>query len=94
MGASEAPGGKSLLCFKSTTMVQGKRISTIVPRLGADACVTTPRHHVQWVVTEHGAADLSILGDLERARALIGLAHPDFRDELARDDPFGQTPRA
>jgi acyl-CoA hydrolase len=94
MGASEAPGGKSLLCFKSTTMVRGKRISTIVPRLGADACVTTPRHHVQWVVTEHGAADLSILGDLERARALIGLAHPDFRDELARDDPFGQTPRA
>ena len=38
----------------------------------ADACVTTPRHHVQWVVTEHGAADLSVLGDLERARALIG----------------------
>ena len=94
MGASEAPGGKSLLCLKSTTMVQGKRISTIVPRLGPGACVTTPRHHVQWVVTEHGAADLSILGDLERARALIGLAHPDFRDELARDDPFGQTPRA
>jgi len=93
MGASEAPGGKSLLCLKSTAMVQGRRVSTIVPRLGAEATVTTPRHHVQWVVTEHGAADLSILGDLERGRALIGLAHPDFRDELARGDPFRQTPR-
>jgi acyl-CoA hydrolase len=94
MGASEAPGGKSLLCFKSTATVQGRRVSTIVPRLGAGACVTTPRHHVQWVVTEHGAADLSVLGDLERGRALIALAHPDFRDELARADPFRQTPRA
>jgi acyl-CoA hydrolase len=92
MGASEAPGGKSLLCLRSTATVHGRRISTIVPRLGADACVTTPRHHVQWVVTEHGAADLSVLGDLERARALIALAHPDFRDELARADPFRQTP--
>lgn len=84
MGASEAPGGKSLLCLKSTAEVQGRRISTIVPALDADACVTTPRHHVQWVVTEHGAADLSALSDVERVGALIGLAHPDFRDELAR----------
>ena len=51
---------------ESTATVHGRRISTIVPRLGADACVTTPRHHVQWVVTEHGAADLSVL---ERPRA-------------------------
>jgi len=83
VGASEAPGGKSLLCLKSTAIVQGQRISTIVPKLGVDACVTTARHHVQWVVTEHGAADLSALSDVERARALITLAHPDFRDELA-----------
>ena len=68
MGASEAPGGKSLLCLESTATVDGRRISTIVPRLGADACVTTPRHHVQWVVTEHGAADLSVL-DRRRAGA-------------------------
>ena len=44
--------------------------------------VTTPRHHVQWVVTEHGAVDLSPLSDLERARALMGIAHPDFREPL------------
>jgi acyl-CoA hydrolase len=84
VGASEAPGGKSLLCLKSTATVQGQHISTIVPKLGADACVTTPRHHVQWVVTEHGAADVSALSDVERVRALIALAHPDFRAELER----------
>ncbi len=85
VGASEAPGGKSLLCLKSTVTMQGQRISTIVPKLGVDACVTTARHHVQWVVTEHGAADLWALSDVERVRALIALAHPDFRDELARN---------
>lgn len=84
VGASEAPGGKSLLCLKSTATVQGQRISTVVPKLGADACVTTARHHVQWVVTEHGAADVSALSDVERVRALIALAHPDFRVELER----------
>jgi 4-hydroxybutyrate CoA-transferase len=44
--------------------------------------VTTPRHHTQYVVTEHGAVDLSVLDDRERPRALIEIAHPDFRDGL------------
>jgi acyl-CoA hydrolase len=44
--------------------------------------VTTPRHHTQLVVTEHGAVDLSVLDDLERPRALIEVAHPDFRAAL------------
>jgi acyl-CoA hydrolase len=82
MGASEAPGGKSFICLESTAVVGGKRISRIVPRLPDTATVTTPRHHVQWVVTEQGAVDLSGLGDLARARALAALAHPDFRAEL------------
>jgi acyl-CoA hydrolase len=82
MGATEAPSGRSLLCLRSTATVGGTRISTIVPHLGAGTTVTTPRHHVQWIVTEHGAADLSVLGDRRRAEALIGLAHPDFRDQL------------
>jgi len=93
MGAADAPGGTSMLCFKSTVTVGGRRISTIVPRLGDSTTVTTPRHHVQWVVTEHGTVDLSVLSDVERARALIGLAHPDFREELARGDPLRQTAR-
>jgi acyl-CoA hydrolase len=37
---------------------------------------------VQWVVTEHGAVDLSLLSDVERPRALVELAHPDFRAAL------------
>ncbi|MCW5891399.1 MAG: acetyl-CoA hydrolase/transferase family protein [bacterium] len=82
LGAAEAPGGQSFICLRSTATVHGERVSTIVPRLGADTTVTTPRHHVQWVVTEHGAVDLSVLGDRARAEALIRVAHPDFRDEL------------
>jgi acyl-CoA hydrolase len=82
VGASEAPGGKSLLCLKSTATVGGRRISTIVPTLPAGTLVTTARHHVQYVVTEQGAVDVSFATDRERAEALIGIAHPDFRDEL------------
>ncbi|MFN8543146.1 MAG: acetyl-CoA hydrolase/transferase C-terminal domain-containing protein [Candidatus Binatia bacterium] len=82
-GATEAPGGKSFLCLHSTATVGGQRVSTIVPRLGDGTTVTTPRHHVQYVVTEYGAVDCSLLGDRGRARALVEIAHPDFRAELA-----------
>lgn len=82
IGGSEAPGGKSFLCLKSTARVGGERISTIVPRFADGAVVTTARHHVQHVVTEHGAVDLSPLTDRERAEALISIAHPDFRAAL------------
>ncbi|TMA45953.1 MAG: 4-hydroxybutyrate CoA-transferase, partial [Deltaproteobacteria bacterium] len=82
MGASEAPGGRTIVCLKSTATVRGERISTIVPALPAGTLVTTPRHHVQWVVTEHGAVDLSALGDVDRARALVEIAHPDFREPM------------
>ncbi|HJQ85183.1 MAG TPA: acetyl-CoA hydrolase/transferase C-terminal domain-containing protein [Candidatus Binatia bacterium] len=81
-GASEATGGKSVLCLRSTAMVAGRRVSTIVPHFAPGTTVTTPRHHVQWVVTEHGAVDLSVLGDRARIDALVSIAHPDFRDEL------------
>jgi acyl-CoA hydrolase len=64
--------------------VAGKRVSTIVPSLPAGTRVTTARHHVQHVVTEHGVVDLSVLVDTERPAALIAVAHPDFRDELRR----------
>lgn len=81
-GAGAAPDGRSFVCLRSIATVGGKRISTIVPAFGEGTRVTTPRHHVQHVVTEHGAVDLSVLGDLERPEALIALAHPDFRDWL------------
>src|SRR4029077_4020876 len=81
-GAATAPEGQSFLCLRSTANVGGTRVSTIVAGFAEGTRVTTPRHHVQYVVTEHGAVDLSVLGDLERPRALIALAHPDFRDGL------------
>jgi acyl-CoA hydrolase len=81
-GAGDAPEGRSFLCLRSTATVGGKPISTIVDALAPGTCVTTPRHHVQWVVTEHGAVDLSVLDDEERPRALVELADPQFRDAL------------
>jgi acyl-CoA hydrolase len=81
-GAAAAPEGRSFLCLRSTTTVGGQRISTITPVFAEGTRVTTPRHHVQWVVTEHGAVDLSLLTDVERPGALVALAHPDFRAAL------------
>src|SRR6266566_1092627 len=57
--------------------------AVIDPALPSGTLVTTPRHHLQWVVTEHGAVDVSALGDADRARALAGLADPAFRAGLA-----------
>ena len=81
-GAGAAPGGRSFLCLKSTANAGGARVSTLVPSFSEGTRVTTPRHHVQYVVTEHGAVDLSVLSDNERPAALIELAHTDFRDSL------------
>ena len=81
-GAGEAPEGKSFLCMKSTANIGGQTISTIVPTLPVGSTVTTPRHLIQWVVTEHGSVDISALGHRERAEALIELAAPQFRSEL------------
>src|SRR5262249_2756268 len=65
-GAGAAPGGQSFLCLKSTANVNGTTVSTIVHAFDSGTRVTTPRHHVRWVVTEHGAVDLSVLDDVER----------------------------
>jgi acyl-CoA hydrolase len=80
--ASRAPGGRSLVCLPSTALVGGERTSRIVATFEAGSLVTTPRHDVDAVVTEHGIAELSGRTVRERARALIEVAHPDFRDSL------------
>ena len=91
-GSGAAPEGRSFICLKSTAEVGGKRVSTIVPAFGEGTRVTTPRHHVQYVVTEYGAVDLSVLTDSERPAALIELACPEFRDSL-RDSLGAQMSR-
>jgi acyl-CoA hydrolase len=85
MAATECPDGKSLLCMESTAEVGGRRRSKIIPRVPDDTTVTTPRQHVQYVVTEYGAVDLSTLGDKSRPAALIDIAHPEFRDWLREE---------
>ena len=77
-GAYASKRGKSIIAATSTA-AHGK-VSRIVPRLGGP--VTTPRIDTHWIVTEFGRANMKGLSSTERARALIGLAHPSFRDEL------------
>jgi itaconate CoA-transferase len=77
-GAFASKGGKSIIAAQSTA-AKGK-VSRIVARL--DGPVTTPRIDTHYVVTEYGAVNLKGLSSTERANALIGLAHPDFRDAL------------
>jgi itaconate CoA-transferase len=77
-GAYASKGGKSIIAAQSTA-AKGK-ISRIVGRL--DGPVTTPRIDTHYVVTEFGTVNLKGLSSTERALALVGLAHPDFRDEL------------
>jgi acyl-CoA hydrolase len=73
---------RALLCMPSTVTVDGQRLSRIVPWFGPGAVVTTPRHQVDVIVTEHGAAELQGLTVHQRGLALAEIAHPDFRDEL------------
>ena len=55
--------------------------------LNRGAGVVTTRNHVRYVVTEYGVADLYGKTIRQRARQLIGIAHPDFRDELTQQAP-------
>jgi itaconate CoA-transferase len=80
-GAYGSPGGRSIIACHSTAL--GGSVSRIVPRLSGP--VTTHRNDTHIVVTEHGWADLKGKSLEERARALIALADPRFREDLERD---------
>ncbi len=73
---------RSLICLPSSSVVDGVRMPRIVETLPTGTAVTTPRHHVDIVVTEWGSAELAGLTVRERALALAEIAHPDFRTEL------------
>ena len=83
-GAYASKGGKSFICMSSTYEKRGERKSRIVLDLTPGNIVTTPRSDVMYLVTEYGMANLKGKSVCERAQAIIGLAHPDFREELER----------
>jgi len=82
IGAHDAAEGRSIICLHSTASVEGQPLSSIVAALPPGTPISTPRHHVQYVVTEHGIANLGMLTSRERRDALIAIAHPDFRASL------------
>ena len=82
-GAALAPEGRAIIALPSTAA--GGTVSRIAPVLAEGAGVVTSRAHVRTVVTEYGVAELFGRSVRERSAALIGIAHPDFRDDLARE---------
>ena len=82
-GAALADEGRAIIALPSTAA--GGTVSRIAPVLAEGAGVVTSRAHVRTVVTEHGIAELFGRSVRERAAALIAIAHPDFRDELASE---------
>ncbi|MEM4406786.1 MAG: acetyl-CoA hydrolase/transferase C-terminal domain-containing protein, partial [Candidatus Methanomethylicaceae archaeon] len=82
-GALYSEEGRSIIAITSTTRDEGR--SRIVAQLPLGSAVTTPRHCVQYVVTEYGVAELWGKSTMERAKALIEIAHPKFRDHLYRE---------
>lgn len=79
-GACQSKGGKSFIAFSSTA--KGGTISKIKSILTPGAIVTTSKNDVDYIVTEYGIAHLRGETLSSRARQLISIAHPDFRDEL------------
>jgi len=78
-GASLSDGGKPIIALASAT---AKGVSKIAPVLKSGAGVVTTRAHVQYVATEYGVVDLYGKNIAQRAKALIGIAHPDHREGL------------
>jgi acyl-CoA hydrolase len=92
-GAALSQDGRPIIALPSTTRAGESRL---VPLIKPGAGVVTTRAHVQYVVTEHGVANLYGRSLRQRARALIGIAHPDHRDALERAarERFGPLPPA
>ena len=79
-GASRSKGGKPIIALSSTA--KNGTISRITPMLEPGAGVVTSRGLIRYVVTEYGVAYLHGKSIRERAKALIDIAHPKFRNEL------------
>lgn len=81
-GAKMSKGGKSILVLRATA--KNDSITNVVCCLDQGTAVTTSRYDVQYICTEYGIVNLRGLTISERAKALIGIAHPAFREELTK----------
>lgn len=81
-GATMSRGGKSIIAMPSTA--KNGTVSKIVPTITENSAITTPRNDVNYIVTEFGVAKLKGQTLKNRARALINIAHPNFKDELIK----------
>jgi acyl-CoA hydrolase len=81
--ANRSKGGKSFIVVPSTA--KNDTVSRISPTLTPGTLVTTSKNDVHYVVTEYGVAQLRGKSMKQRAQALIGIAHPNFRAELTAE---------
>ena len=90
IGAQMAKGGRSFIALYSTANVrtgngdERVEISRIVPQLKPGATVSLSRNDLHYLVTEYGVVNLRGLSIADRAKAIISIAHPKFRDELTQ----------
>lgn len=89
-GARQSEGGKSIIALHATANVKNahgerQRISTILGVQPAGAVISLLRADIDYVVTEFGVACLRGASLQKRARELIGIAHPDYRDQLTSE---------
>jgi len=82
-GAARSNGGRAIIALPSTA--KRGTVSRIVPKISDGAAVTTMRADVDYVVTEYGVAHLKGKSLHQRAKALIDIAHPDFRDQIVEE---------
>jgi 4-hydroxybutyrate CoA-transferase len=80
IGAHYSRGGRSISMLSSTAL--GGKVSRIVPKFEPGTAVMLPMVYLDYLVTEHGIANLDCKSRRERAEALISVAHPDFQSEL------------
>lgn len=82
-GSMRSKGGRNFICLRSTYVDgTGETKSNIVPWLPAGCIVTTLKNYVMFVVSDWGLADIYLKSYVDRIKALIKIAHPDFRPWL------------
>ena len=85
-GAAWSKNGKAIIAMPSVTEKKdGTKISKIAPLLSEGSVVATSRHDVDYIATEYGIVRLKGKTIKERAKALISIAHPEFREQLKAD---------